>query len=148
MRNLVCDSSKDLFSSQDQAQFDAYQELAISFTFCQRIFIQSVLAPRTREGPGKDTRPYWHVVVVRLKGHQSFFAEVQTLVTMVERHHAAAVGDFHILFVDRSLFGLLTGDGSRHWQDAIRAYLRYAGGKVVRITYGLRFSADFIQGIY
>lgn len=60
---------------------------------------------------------------------------------------AAAAGDFHILFVDGSLFGLLTGNESRHWQDEIRGYLQYAAGKVVRIAYGIRFHADFLQGI-
>jgi len=68
-------------------------------------------------------------------------------VAMVEEQHTAAAGDFHILFVDGSLFGLLTGNESRHWQDAIRGYLQYAAGKVVQITYGIRFRADFLQGI-
>jgi hypothetical protein len=105
---LICDSSKDLFFSPLKTQFNIYQELAISFTFCKRLFIESVLAPRTRKVSEKDKRSCWHVVMVRLEGYQSLFAEVQTLVAMVEDHTAAA-GDFHSLFVGGSLFGLLTG---------------------------------------
>ena len=67
--------------------------------------------------------------------------------TMIEEQHTVTVGDFHILFVDGSLFGLLTGNESRHWQDAIRGYLQYVAGKVVQISYGVRFRADFLQGI-
>jgi hypothetical protein len=64
---LVCDSFKDLFFSPHQTQFDMCQELAISFTFCKRLFIKSVLAPRTREVSGKDKRSCWHVVMVRMQ---------------------------------------------------------------------------------
>ena len=67
--------------------------------------------------------------------------------TMIEKQHTVAVGDFHILFVNESLFGLLTNDESRRWEDAIRGYLQYATGKVVQITYGIRFRTDFLQGI-
>jgi ATP-dependent DNA ligase len=144
---LIRDSSRDLFSTLCRSQFDMYQELAISFTFCKRLFIESVLAPRIREASAKGNEPCWHVVVVRLDGHHSFFAEIRTLVAKVEEQHNAAAGDFHILFVDGSLFELLARDESRHWQGAIRGYLRYAAGKVVEITYGVRFSADFLQGI-
>ncbi|ERF69377.1 hypothetical protein EPUS_08649 [Endocarpon pusillum Z07020] len=145
---LICDSSKDLFFSPHKTQFDIYQELVISFTFCKRFFAKSVLAPQTQEVSEKDKRSCWHVVVVRLERYQSFFIEVQTLVTMIEEEqHTAAAKDFHILFVDGSLFGLLMGNESRHWQDAIRGYLQYRAGQVVQITYGVRFGADFLQGI-
>jgi hypothetical protein len=66
---------------------------------------------------------------------------------MVEEQHTITARDFHILFVDGSLFSLLTGNKSRHWQDAIKGYLQYAAGKVVQITYSIRFRADFLQGI-
>jgi hypothetical protein len=66
---------------------------------------------------------------------------------IVEEQHTTAAGDFHILFVNGSLFGLLTGNESRQWRDTIRGYLQYAAGKVVQITYGIRFHADFLQGI-
>lgn len=85
--------------------------------------------------------------MVRLEGYQSLFAEVQTLVAMVEEQHTAATGDFHILFVDGSLFDLLTGNESQHWRDTIRDYLRYAAGKVVQITDSIRFRTDLLQGI-
>jgi hypothetical protein len=81
---LVCDSSKDIFFSPGQTQFDIYQEPAISFTFCKRLFIENVLAARIREVSGKDKRSCWHVVVVRLEGYKSLFIEIQTLVAMVE----------------------------------------------------------------
>jgi hypothetical protein len=45
---LICDSSKDLFFSPHKTQFDICQKLAISFAFCKRVFIESVLALRTR----------------------------------------------------------------------------------------------------
>jgi hypothetical protein len=32
-------------------------------------------------------------------------------------------------------------------QDTMRAYLRFAARKVVEIIYGVRFRADFLQGI-
>jgi hypothetical protein len=106
-----------------------------------------VLAPRLREASEKGRKPYWHGVVVRLDGHHSFFAEVETLVAKVEEHHNAAAGDFHILLVDGSLFGLLTTDESQDWQGAVRGYLRYAAGRVIQTTYGVRFGADFLQSI-
>lgn len=95
---------------------------------------------------GKGRKSYWHGIVVRLDGHHSF-AEVETLVAMIEEHRNAAAGDFHILLVDGSLFELLTTDESQNWQDAVRGYLRYAAGRVIQTTYGVRFGADFLQSI-
>jgi ATP dependent DNA ligase domain len=144
---LVCDTPEYLFSRPSRSQLGIYQQLAISVTFCKRLFIESVLAPRLREASGKGRKPYWHGVVVRLDGHHSFFAEVETLVAMVEEHHNAAAGDFHILLVDGSLFELLTTDESQNWQGAVRGYLRCAAGRVIQTTYGVRFGADFLQSI-
>jgi hypothetical protein len=102
---------------------------------------------KTQKVSGKDKRSCWHVVVVRLERYQSLFVKVQTLVAMIEEQHTVAARDFYVLFVDESLFGLLTGNKSRHWQDVIKGYLQYAARKVVQITYGNRFRADFLQGI-
>ena len=66
---------------------------------------------------------------------------------IIEEQYTARARDFHILFVDGSLFGLLTGDESQRWQDAIRGYVQYVAGKVVQIAYDIRFRADFLQGI-
>jgi hypothetical protein len=140
---LVCKSSKDYFFSPCQAQFD----IPITFTFSTRFFIQSVLGNQTQEESGRDRKSCWHVVMVRLEEYQSFSAQVQTLVAMVEKQHNAAPGDFHILFADGCLFQLLAGDDDRQWQDTMRAYLRFAARKVVEIIYGVRFRADFLQGI-
>ena len=63
---------------------------------------------------------------------------------MVEEQYTVAAEDFHILFVNGSLFDLLTSNESRYWQDAIRGYLQYATGKVVQITYDIRFRTDFL----
>lgn len=58
--------------------------------------------------------------MLHLEGYQLLFAEIQTLVAMIEEQHTVVARDFHILFVDGSLFSLLMGNESRHWQDAIR----------------------------
>lgn len=63
---------------------------------------------------------------------------------MIEQD-TACVADFHTLFVDGSLFELLAKDESLLWQAAIKAYMRYAAGKVVLIIYGARFAADFLR---
>jgi hypothetical protein len=106
-----------------------------------------MLAPWNLEAPVKDHRPCWQFVAVRLNGHHSFFAEVKTLVAMIEEQHNAGAAAFHILFVDGGLFKLLIKDESLHWQDAIKGYLRYIAGKVVQITYSVRFTAEFLQSI-
>ena len=54
------------------------------------------------------------VVVIRLEGYQSLFAEVQTLVAMLEERHTASAGAFHILLVDGSLLDSLAGNENRH----------------------------------
>lgn len=66
---------------------------------------------------------------------------------MVEEQHSVAAGDIHILFADGRLLQLLAGNTDPPWQDAIRGYLRYSEGKIVHLTYGLRFHADFFQGV-
>ncbi len=65
---LICNSSEDLFFSPRKNQFNIYQELAISFTFCKRLFIESVLAHQTREVCGKDKRSCWHSVIFLEEG--------------------------------------------------------------------------------
>ena len=85
--------------------------------------------------------------MVRLDGHHSLFAEVETLVTMVEKQHSTVAEDFHILLVDESLFKLLTTNESQNWQGAVRGYLQYAPGRVIQTTYDVNFSADFLQSI-
>jgi hypothetical protein len=74
---LVCDSSKDRCSNLFPTQLDIHQELAISFTFSEKLSIQSVLAPQTREESEKDKRSCWLVALARLEGYQSFFAEIE-----------------------------------------------------------------------
>ena len=101
---LECDSSKDQFFSPNQGHFDVYQDFAISFTFCKESFIESVLAFCTRRGFGKDKRSRWHVIVVHLGEYQSFLAQVQALVVMMEEQHTIAAGGIHILFADGDLF--------------------------------------------
>lgn len=96
------------------------QELAISFTFCKRLFIESVLPPRTREASEKDNKVCWHVVIARFGGHHSFYAEVETLLALIEGQHRVTPGDFHVLFVDERLLYLLATDESRHWQDTVK----------------------------
>jgi hypothetical protein len=124
-----------------------HQGLGVSFTFSHKFFVESVLATSTRVDSGRDKRAYWHVVVAHLERYQSFSAEVQALEGVMEKQHAVAAGDFHILFADASLFQSLLGDDDRSWQGAIKAYLRYEAGKVVQVTYGVRFRTDFLQGI-
>lgn len=85
--------------------------------------------------------------MVYLERYQLLFIEIQILMAIIEKQYTAVTGDFHILFVDGSLFGLLTDNENRYWQDAIRDYLQYAAGKVVQIIYGIRFRVDFLQGI-
>ena len=66
---------------------------------------------------------------------------------MMDEQRTVAVGDFHILFADASLFQPLPGDDDRSWQGAIQAYLQCRAGKIVQVTYGIRLRADFLQGI-
>jgi hypothetical protein len=54
---LLRDSSVDLISTPCRSKVDKYQELAISFTFCEKHFIESMLAPWNLKAPVKDYRP-------------------------------------------------------------------------------------------
>ena len=87
---LVCGSSTDHFFRPCQTQLNIYQKLAISFILCRELFIKSVLAPRNRKEVA-DKRLCTHVIVIRLEGYQSFFAQVQALVATIEEQHTAGV---------------------------------------------------------
>jgi hypothetical protein len=139
---LICNSSGDLFSTLHRSQ------PAVSFTFCPRLFVQSVLANPHRKASRKDNKPYWYGVVVHLNGYQSFFAEVEALAVSIEEQRHDAAGEFHVLFVDGGLLELLATDESRRWPDAVKGYVLCTAGKVVQIIYGIRFSVDCLRRLF
>lgn len=144
---FACDSSRGKLFSLYQDQFDVLRELAVSFTFSANLFIDFVLATSSGVDAASNERSHWHIALARLDSYQSFSNEVLALVAMIDKQYAVAARDFHLLFADASLFQPYPENDDRSWQGAIQAYLRCRAGKIVQLTYGVNFRADFLQGV-
>src|ERR1700733_5022088 len=95
---LLLDSLMNPFPSLCSCQSDMCRELAVSFTFCKKFFIESVHASYIQEASLGRNEPCWHVVVVQLNDHHSFLVYVEALVALIKQIRVSAA-DFHMLFV-------------------------------------------------
>jgi hypothetical protein len=135
-----------------EASIDICRALPFSFTFSVEVFVRHIQMISSGSVVSGSSRTLVYVILIdgaRPNLALTDAASVAAALTKLETSGQIVV-DFNICFLDRGLLALLGSSDVlqvQQWQQAVKGYMQYRGGRLVEFLYGNLAWEKFLRNV-